>query len=128
MKPFLKYDDSLDAFGIHGVGGFLGAVLTGVFCYEWTFLQPTVGKPGLIASDSSKQVLIQLVAAVLSAVFAFTVSLVMVKVVDLLMGFMAAQRGDRGDSIAPSTAKRASISPMATRSRRRAAPANRAPQ
>ena len=31
LKPFLKYDDSLDAFGVHGVGGFLGAVLTGVF-------------------------------------------------------------------------------------------------
>ena len=29
----LGYDDSLDAFGVHGVGGFLGAVLTGVFCY-----------------------------------------------------------------------------------------------
>src|SRR5579884_4000071 len=32
MKPVFKYDDSLDAFGVHGVGGFLGAVLTGVFC------------------------------------------------------------------------------------------------
>ena len=32
-KTLLGYDDSLDAFGIHGVGGFLGAVLTGVFCY-----------------------------------------------------------------------------------------------
>jgi ammonium transporter, Amt family len=32
-KTLLGYDDSLDAFGIHGIGGFLGAVLTGVFCY-----------------------------------------------------------------------------------------------
>src|SRR5207249_1961890 len=31
LKPFLKYDDSLDAFGVHGIGGFLGAILTGVF-------------------------------------------------------------------------------------------------
>ena len=31
LKPSFKYDDSLDAFGVHGVGGFLGAVLTGVF-------------------------------------------------------------------------------------------------
>src|SRR5262249_17486437 len=31
LKPRFKYDDSLDAFGVHGVGGFLGAVLTGVF-------------------------------------------------------------------------------------------------
>ena len=32
LKNKLGYDDSLDAFGVHGVGGFLGAVLTGVFC------------------------------------------------------------------------------------------------
>ena len=34
LKGKLGYDDSLDAFGIHGVGGFVGAVLTGVFCYN----------------------------------------------------------------------------------------------
>jgi ammonium transporter len=33
VKALLGYDDSLDAFGVHGIGGFLGAVLTGVFCY-----------------------------------------------------------------------------------------------
>jgi ammonium transporter, Amt family len=33
VKSLLGYDDSLDAFGVHGIGGFLGAVLTGVFCY-----------------------------------------------------------------------------------------------
>ena len=44
MKPFFKYDDSLDAFGVHGVGGFLGAVLTGVFCYKWTYVEPSVGQ------------------------------------------------------------------------------------
>ena len=32
LKNVLGYDDSLDAFGVHGVGGFVGAVLTGVFC------------------------------------------------------------------------------------------------
>jgi Amt family ammonium transporter len=34
MKPKLGYDDSLDAFGVHGVGGFVGAILTGVFARE----------------------------------------------------------------------------------------------
>jgi ammonium transporter len=33
VKTLLGYDDSLDAFGVHGIGGFLGAILTGVFCY-----------------------------------------------------------------------------------------------
>jgi hypothetical protein len=90
MKPFLKYDDSLDAFGVHGVGGFLGAVLTGVFCYEWKFVNPSVGKPGLIAAGDFKQVGIQFFAAALSAVFAFAVSFALVKIVDVAIGFMAA--------------------------------------
>ena len=33
LKTKLKYDDSLDAFGVHGVGGILGALLTGIFCF-----------------------------------------------------------------------------------------------
>ncbi len=52
LKPFFKYDDSLDAFGVHGVGGFLGAVLTGVFCYTWNYLDPVVGADGVIATRS----------------------------------------------------------------------------
>jgi ammonium transporter len=91
LKPFIKYDDSLDAFGVHGVGGFLGAVLTGVFCYQWTYLDPVIGQDGLIASGSSKQVVTQLIAASLSAVFAFFLSLILVKGVDILFGFMASE-------------------------------------
>ena len=34
LKPNFKYDDSLDAFGVHGVGGFLGAILTGIFASD----------------------------------------------------------------------------------------------
>ncbi len=34
VKNMLGYDDSLDAFGVHGVGGFIGAVMTGLFCYS----------------------------------------------------------------------------------------------
>jgi ammonium transporter len=90
MKPFFRYDDSLDAFGVHGVGGFLGAVLTGVFCTKWEgFVDPAVGQPGLLAGNP-KQVGIQLFAAAVSAVFAFTLSLVLVKLIDIAMGFIAA--------------------------------------
>jgi ammonium transporter len=89
MKPFFKYDDSLDAFGVHGVGGFLGAALTGVFCYEWTYLSPSVGKAGMIANGDFKQVGIQLVAATASAIFAFFASLILVKLIDLALGFVA---------------------------------------
>lgn len=89
LKPVFKYDDSLDAFGVHGVGGFLGAVLTGVFCQKWTYLSPPVGEEGLLVSGSMKQVVIQLVAAAASAVLAFVASLILVKVIDLAIGFVA---------------------------------------
>jgi len=93
LKPYFKYDDSLDAFGVHGVGGFLGAVLTGVFCYEWKFGgpdDPPVGALGLIATQGSMtQLGIQLAAAVISALFAFVLSLAMIKLIDAAIGFMA---------------------------------------
>jgi ammonium transporter len=89
LKPFLKYDDSLDAFGVHGIGGFLGAVLTGVFCYQWTYVDG-VGQPGMIASGGElTQVGVQFYAAAASAVFAFALSLVLVKLVDFAFGFIA---------------------------------------
>ena len=88
LKAVFKYDDSLDAFGVHGVGGFLGAMLTGVFCYEWKYLDPHVGADGLLASGAIKQVGIQLIAALASAALAFFASLVIVKLVDVVFGFV----------------------------------------
>jgi ammonium transporter len=84
LKPLLKYDDSLDAFGVHGVGGFLGAVLTGVFCTSAV----KAGLPdGLLAGGGVSQVLTQTLAAVVAVVLSFVFSLVLVKVIDLLVGF-----------------------------------------
>jgi ammonium transporter len=85
LKPRLGYDDSLDAFGVHGVGGFLGAVLTGVFCYKT--INPA-GADGLVASKTFEQVTIQVIAAGVSVAMAFLVSLVLVKAVDLMLGFV----------------------------------------
>ncbi len=86
LKPVLKYDDSLDAFGVHGVGGFLGAVLTGVFCYKAV---NAAGADGLLGPDGGAgQVVTQLIAAGASAAFAFVLSLALVKVVDVLFGFV----------------------------------------
>jgi hypothetical protein len=91
LKPKFGYDDSLDAFGVHGVGGFLGAVLTGVFCYSLTFVDVDLtfgGEPG------AAQVIKQLKAAALSAGLAFGVSFVLIKVLDLLMGFVTDERSE----------------------------------
>ena len=87
-KSVFKYDDSLDAFGVHGIGGFLGAVLTGVFCIE----MPAVNSSSVngLVYGNREQVLFQLVAAAASAVLAFVLSFVLVKVIDLVIGFASA--------------------------------------
>lgn len=87
LKSFLGYDDSLDAFGVHGVGGFLGAVLTGLFCSQ--VVNSVVPNNGLfIENGSMTQLGIQLHAAVVAAVAAFTLSIVLVKVIDVTLGFI----------------------------------------
>lgn len=83
LKSSLLYDDSLDAFGVHGVGGFLGAVLTGVFCSKAV---NGAGQDGFL-SGKPEQLGIQFFAAIVAAVLAFAVSLVMIKVLDIVMGF-----------------------------------------
>jgi ammonium transporter len=90
LKPRFGYDDSLDAFGVHGVGGFLGAILTGVFCYKAV---NDSGADGLLAGNVA-QVGIQALAAVSSVVFTFGLTLILVKVIDQLVGFAAEPRAE----------------------------------
>jgi ammonium transporter len=89
FKPRLGYDDTLDAFGVHGIGGFLGALLTGVFCSA--AINPDSSKDGLLAGAPG-QVLTQLIAAAVSAALALVGSFILVKIVDLLLGFTAGDR------------------------------------
>ncbi len=77
LKPWLRYDDSLDAFGVHGVGGLLGAVLTGVFCVQ--------ASP-LLAPGSS-QLFVQVYASLVAVVFAFVGTAILVLAIDRTMGF-----------------------------------------
>jgi Amt family ammonium transporter len=77
IKAKLKYDDSLDAFGVHGVGGTFGAILTGVFA--------TVGATGLIAGNA-KQLMIQLIAVLAAGAYAFIVTLIIAFVLDKTIG------------------------------------------
>ena len=90
LKSIFKYDDSLDAFGVHGVGGFFGAVITGFFC--WRPVNTAIVNDGFYyaTEDRFKQVGIQLYAACVAVVVAFVCSLVIAKVIDLVMGFTVA--------------------------------------
>jgi Amt family ammonium transporter len=82
LKHALGYDDSLDAFGVHGVGGAVGALLTGVLAVAWVGGE---GKSGLI-DGNPHQVLVQLYAVVVVALYDAIASLVLLKLVDLTIG------------------------------------------
>ena len=77
MKAKLKYDDSLDAFGVHGVGGTFGAIITGVLA--------TVGATGL-ASGNMKQLVTQFIAVGAAGAYAFVVTLIIAFVLKVTIG------------------------------------------
>jgi Amt family ammonium transporter len=90
VKHIFGYDDSLDAFGVHGAGGSLGALLTGVFA---TFLvndglKDALGRPkalGMVDGNPG-QVLNQLIGVAIAWALAIVGTLVILKVCDLLIG------------------------------------------
>lgn len=95
LKPLLGYDDSLDAFGVHGVGGFIGAVLTGalVSIPLWAYGTGLEEKafPGKLTPDGkwdmAAQLKVQLIAALVSALFSFVATAIIVLVIDKTIGF-----------------------------------------
>jgi len=83
LKHMLGYDDSLDAFGVHGIGGIVGALLTGVFAYgplSATDANPT----GVIGS--MHQLLVQAEAVGVTIVWCAVVTFIILKVIDLVIG------------------------------------------
>jgi Amt family ammonium transporter len=93
LKPFIKYDDSLDAFGVHGVGGFLGAVLTGVFASAVLYKAGSGSDLPNVALPVPR-VAVQLLAAVVAVVYAFGMSFLLVKGIDLAWGFCLDPRAE----------------------------------
>jgi Amt family ammonium transporter len=82
IKPKLGYDDSLDAFGVHCIGGIWGALATGLFASK--AVNPA-GANGLFYGNP-KQLLIQLTAVLITVVYTFAVTFAIYKVVDLFIG------------------------------------------
>jgi Amt family ammonium transporter len=85
LKKRFGYDDSLDAFGVHGVGGFTGAILTGVFATKAVNDVFSGGPVGLIEGNP-KQVLNQLIASVVAIALGMIGTIVILKVVDIVIG------------------------------------------
>ncbi|MND24191.1 Ammonia channel precursor [compost metagenome] len=79
LKRKLGYDDSLDAFGVHGIGGIVGAILTGVFA------APALGGFGAV-TDIGMQVWIQAKGVIFTVVYTAIVTYVILKVLDVVMG------------------------------------------
>jgi Amt family ammonium transporter len=79
VKRAFGYDDALDAFGVHGVGGFVGAILTGVFA------APALGGFADIAGIG-KQVGIQFLAASATLVYSAVGTFILLKVIDAIVG------------------------------------------
>jgi ammonium transporter, Amt family len=89
VKGMLGYDDSLDAFGVHGAGGTLGAILTGVFAtMEVNALKDASGNPiptGLLEGNSG-QLVNQLIGCAIAWGIAIVGSFIILKVVDAVTG------------------------------------------
>ncbi|EML0678386.1 ammonium transporter [Pseudomonas aeruginosa] len=79
LKRALKYDDSLDAFGVHAVGGIVGALLTGIFA------APSLGGFGSV-EDIGAQFFVQFKGVTFTVVYTAVVTFVILKVLDLVMG------------------------------------------
>ena len=82
LKHMLGYDDSLDAFGVHGIGGIIGALLTGVFNVK-----------EISATDGS--LMTQALGVGVTVVYGFVVSFVLLKVIDLVMGLRVNEEEER---------------------------------
>ena len=89
LKHALGYDDALDAFGIHGVGGIVGAILTGVFAVE-----AVGGRTGALEGDVG-QLVIQIVAVLATIVWCGVVSFVLLKLIDATIGLRVRQDVER---------------------------------
>ena len=85
LKRALGYDDSLDAFGVHGIGGIVGALLTGIFAAE------SLGGQGLSADSIGGQFVVQLIGVVFTIVYCGVLSFILLKIVDAIIGLRVSQ-------------------------------------
>jgi Amt family ammonium transporter len=92
MKHMLGYDDSLDCFGVHGIGGIVGALLTGVFSYGP--LSATDGSPDG-SPGGVHQLIIQGEGVLTTVVYCAIVSFILLKIIDVVMGLRVSDDAER---------------------------------
>jgi Amt family ammonium transporter len=89
LKKMLGYDDSLDVFGIHGIGGIIGAIGTGIF------VSPALGGVGVDGYSMGGQVVTQATGVLITIVWSGVVSLVAFKLIDMTMGLRVSEEQER---------------------------------
>ena len=91
IKRAMDYDDSLDVFGIHAIGGIVGALLTGVFAAQ------SLGGAGFGDGNSSigSQVVAQGIGVVATMAYTFIVSFIVLKILDALMGLRVSEEQEQ---------------------------------
>ena len=89
LKRVLKVDDSLDAFGLHGIGGIIGAVLTGFLATEVI----TGGAPKIL--PMGQQLFVQLEGVVATLIYSGVMTFILLKVVDMLVGLRVTEEEER---------------------------------
>jgi Amt family ammonium transporter len=90
LKAKLGYDDSLDAFGVHGVGGTLGAILTGVFANS-TVQDVFNGGPVGLLEGNAGQAVNNVLGALLTWVLAAVGTIILLKIVDAVVGLRVSE-------------------------------------
>ncbi len=95
LKRKLGYDDSLDVFGVHGVGGATGTLLTGVFAVAALSASPDApaGSPGLFEGNA-RQVLLQIYAIVATIIWSGVLTFVLLKVIAFLVPLRVTQQNE----------------------------------
>jgi Amt family ammonium transporter len=95
LKLRIGYDDSLDVFGVHGVGGATGTLLTGVFAVAALSVSPDApaGSPGLLEGEP-RQLLIQLYAVVVTLIWSGVLSFILLKVIGLLVPLRVSRQNE----------------------------------
>jgi len=96
LKRMIGYDDSLDVFGVHAVGGIVGAILTGVFAVGAISVSAASpeGSSGLLDGNPG-QVMTQLYGIAVTIIYCGIVSFVILKVLDVIMGLRVAEEAER---------------------------------
>jgi Amt family ammonium transporter len=92
LRARVGLDDSLDVVGVHGVGGAWGAIATGIFCAAIAANPTSVD--GLVNGGGFDQLGRQLVAVAATLIYSFTVTIVLLKVLDLVMGLRVSEEDE----------------------------------